>query len=74
METTGLSPIYGDRAIEVGAVEIENGKVVERFQELMDPGRPISAFIKDDTGITNQMLKSLNVFLLQMNYSKAINQ
>jgi len=31
-ETTGLSPAYGDRAIEIGAVMIENGKIKGRFQ------------------------------------------
>lgn len=55
-ETTGLSPDNGDRAIEIGAVKIENGVVTKRFQELMYPGRPVSYFIEDYTGITNQML------------------
>ena len=55
-ETTGLSPDQGDRAIEIGAVRIEAGKVVDSFQRLMNPGRPISAFIADYTGITNDML------------------
>jgi DNA polymerase-3 subunit epsilon len=56
-ETTGLSPDYGDRAIEIGAVRIEDGEVVERFQALMNPGRRINRFIEDYTGITNSMLK-----------------
>jgi len=55
-ETTGLSPDNGDRAIEIGAVKLENGEVTERFQELMNPGKRISYFIEDYTGITNQML------------------
>jgi len=55
-ETTGLSPDNGDRAIEIGAVKLENGVVTERFQELMYPGRPVSHFIADYTGITNEML------------------
>ncbi|WP_057830348.1 3'-5' exonuclease [Colwellia sp. TT2012] len=55
-ETTGLSPDNGDRAIEIGAVKLENGAVTERFQELMNPGRPVSYFIEDYTGITNEML------------------
>lgn len=55
-ETTGLSHDNGDRAIEIGAVKLENGVVTERFQELMYPGRPVSHFIADYTGITNEML------------------
>ncbi|MCE1274092.1 MAG: 3'-5' exonuclease [Chlorobiales bacterium] len=57
-ETTGLSPEYGDRAIEIGAVLIENGSVVDRFQKLMNPGFRISSFIEGYTGITNEMLKT----------------
>lgn len=56
-ETTGLSPDYGDRAIEIGAVRIEKGEIVERFQALMNPGRRINPFIEGYTGITNGMLK-----------------
>lgn len=57
-ETTGLSPDYGDRAIEIGAVRIENGEVVERFQALMNPGCRVNSFIEEYTGITNAMLKA----------------
>lgn len=56
-ETTGLSPNIGDRAIEIGAVKIENGVVTARFQELMNPGQRVSSFIESYTGITNAMLK-----------------
>lgn len=55
-ETTGLSPDHGDRAIEIGAIKLVNGKVTERFQALMNPGRFVDAFIEDYTGITNEML------------------
>jgi DNA polymerase-3 subunit epsilon len=55
-ETTGLSPDMGDRAIEIGAVRLEKGQVVERFQALMNPGKRVSAFIENYTGITNRML------------------
>jgi DNA polymerase-3 subunit epsilon len=57
-ETTGLSPSYGDRAIEVGAILIQNNQIVDRFQSLMNPGMRISSFIEDYTGITNKMLRS----------------
>ena len=55
-ETTGLSPTYGDRAIEIGAVLIENNEIVDRFQSLMNPGMKISRFIEEYTGITNKMV------------------
>lgn len=55
-ETTGLSPTTGDRAIEIGAVKVHRGEVVDRFQELMNPGRRVSGFIESYTGITNAML------------------
>lgn len=55
-ETTGLSPNQGDRAIEIGAVKLENGVIVDRFQKLMNPGFRVSSFIANYTGITNAML------------------
>lgn len=55
-ETTGLSPQQGDRAIEIGAVKLHQGEVVDRFQSLMNPGFRVSSFIEGYTGITNNML------------------
>jgi DNA polymerase-3 subunit epsilon len=55
-ETTGLSPDQGDRAIEIGAVKLENGVETDKFQALMNPGRRINSFIENYTGITNRML------------------
>jgi len=57
-ETTGLSPKYGDRTIEVGAVRIASNQIVDRFQSLMNPGMRVSGFIQEYTGITNEMLCS----------------
>ena len=56
-ETSGLSPDEGDRAIEIGAVMIEQGRITDRFQKLINPGFRVSSFIEDYTGITNIMLK-----------------
>ena len=55
-ETTGLSPDQGDRAIEIGAVRLVNGEIKDQFQALMNPGFPVSSFIEDYTGISNNML------------------
>ena len=56
-ETTGLSPDMGDRAIEIGAVLIEDGRITDRFQQIMNPGIRIPLFIENLTGITNAMAK-----------------
>jgi DNA polymerase-3 subunit epsilon len=56
-ETTGLSSAHGERVTEVGAVSIQNGKVVDQFSSLMNAGVTISAFIEAYTGITNQMIQ-----------------
>jgi DNA polymerase-3 subunit epsilon len=56
-ETTGLSPTNGDRSIEVGAVRLEAGVVVDKFQALMNPGVRVSSFIEGYTGISNSMLE-----------------
>jgi DNA polymerase-3 subunit epsilon len=57
-ETTGLSPKLGERAIEIGAVLVNNNQIVDRFQSLMNPGMRISSFIEDYTGISNKMLST----------------
>jgi len=57
-KTTGLSPDYGDRAIEIGAVRIENDEIKDNFQEIMNSERPIDSFIENYTGITNDMLEN----------------
>ena len=57
-ETTGLSPDNGDRAIEVGAVLVQNNRITDRFQSLMNPGKRVSGFIEEYTGITNKMLSA----------------
>ena len=55
-ETTGLSPALGDRATEVAIVLVEGGRVVDRFQSLMNAGIGIPPFITGLTGISNAML------------------
>ena len=55
-ETTGISPACGDRATELAIVLVENGRVVDRFQSLMNAGVRIPAFITQLTGITNAMV------------------
>lgn len=52
-ETTGLDvgPGGPDRGVEVAAVRTLNGKVVDRFHAIMNPGRPIHPKASEVTGI-----------------------
>lgn len=56
-ETTGLSPARGDRATEIAAVILKDGKIVDRYQSLMNAGVPIPPFIESLTGISNAMIR-----------------
>lgn len=55
IETTGLDSSY-DEIIEIGAIRIENNKIVNKFQSLVKPNRVIDDYISELTGITNDML------------------
>jgi DNA polymerase-3 subunit epsilon len=57
-ETTGMSPAYGDRPTEVAIVMTEQGRVVDHYQSLMNPGRRIPGFISQLTGITDAMVRT----------------
>lgn len=56
-ETTGFNAGGGDQMIEIGAVKICNGEITDRFDELIDPGRPLPSKITEVTHITDDMLK-----------------
>jgi len=56
-ETTGISPAQGARATEIAAVLVAGGRVVGRFQSLMNAGAWVPPFIEQLTGISNAMLR-----------------
>ena len=53
IETTGVA-VTRDKIIEIGAVKVVDGKVVEKFSELIDPGVLIPPLITNLTGITQK--------------------
>ena len=56
-ETTGMSPGHTCRATEIAAVIVEGGRIVARYQNLMNSGAYVPPFIESLTGISNAMLR-----------------
>jgi len=55
LETTGGSAAY-DRITEVGIVRVTNGELVEEWSSLVNPERPIPAYIEAITCISDRMV------------------
>jgi len=57
IETTGFDS-QNDSIIELSALKIKNNQIIEKFSTLVNPNKPIPAFISDLTHITNDMVKT----------------
>lgn len=56
-ETTGLSARYGHRVIEIGAVEVLDGRITGRqFHTYLQPDRPVDHGARRVHGISDSML------------------
>ncbi len=56
IETTGFSP-ENNSIIEIGAVKVVNGEVVDKFSTFVNPGEPIPYRITQLTTITDKMVE-----------------
>lgn len=55
VETTGLSAVY-NTIIELAAVKMKNGEIVDRFESFANPHEKLTNTIIELTGITDDML------------------
>ena len=55
IETTGFSPV-ANRIIEIGAVRVEEGSIVDRFSVFVNPQVPIPFKIEQLSGINDSMV------------------
>jgi DNA polymerase III epsilon subunit family exonuclease len=61
VETTGLSPVDGDRIVEIAAVKVKGNQVVDKFYSLVNPQRLVPAQATLVNNITNEMLQEAPV-------------
>jgi len=57
-ETNGVTPGRDCRATEIGIAVVEEGRIVDRFQSLMNAGVWVPPMIEQLTGISNAMIKA----------------
>ena len=55
LETTGLDP-KRDKIIEIGAVRVERGEMIEEWKSFVNPGQRLSERIVELTGIHDEEL------------------
>lgn len=56
VETTGLSAVY-DTVIELAAVKMKEGEIIDKFESFANPHHPLSATTIELTGITDDMVQ-----------------
>lgn len=61
LETTGTSSSH-HRVTEIGAVKIQDGKIIATYSSLVNPGQPIPRRIQQLTGISNEMVEAAPSF------------
>lgn len=64
VETTGLNAVGGDRVCEVGAIKVQAGKELGRFESLVNPECPIPEPARAKHQISDDMVRESPTFSL----------
>jgi DNA polymerase-3 subunit epsilon len=62
VETTGLSPWFGDRICEIAVIRCQGERVVDQFGSLVNPQRPLSPGAARVNGLKDSDLKNAPCF------------
>lgn len=62
VETTGLCPHFGDRICEIAVLRTRGQEVLDSFQSLVNPQRPISPGASAVNGLTDEMVRDAPLF------------
>ena len=62
VETTGTSPVAGDRITEIAIAHVRGGEVVDVYAQLVNPQRPIPPYITQLTQISWEMVRDQPTF------------
>ncbi len=62
VETTGGRPGHGDRITEIAIVRVQEGRIVDVYETLVNPECPIPPMITQITHITHEMVRDKPVF------------
>jgi len=63
LETTGLSPWFGDRICEVGIVLTEGKRIKQQVQIPVNPERPLSLWAASTNGLSDEELSTAPLFM-----------
>lgn len=61
VETTGLSPLDGDRIIEIAAARVRKGIIIDRYTTFVNPQRPLNPEAQKLNKITQEMVEGAPV-------------
>lgn len=57
VETTGGLAEHGGKIVEIAAVRVQGGEIMDAFATLIDPGVPITPWVARLTGIADRMVR-----------------